>query len=174
MRMSRALLLGRFQPLHLGHVKVMEEVLSEFDGVIVALGSAQESHTPTNPFSAGERFSMVEMTASDAGMDKVTPVPVADLNRYGLYIGYLRTMLPPFDAMVAHNSLTLRLCEESDVEVYQPQIHDRDVYSGTEIRRRIIANESWQDLVPDAVVKVLEEIDGAQRLRTIASGDSRS
>ena len=164
----RALMLGRFQPLHNGHVKLIEDILGEYDGLITVIGSAQESHTPRNPFTGGERYEMLENSMMDVGLEEVVIVPVVDLNRYGLYVEYIKSLVPPFDAVVTHNPLTRRLFEEKGMEVVEPGLHEREVYSGTEIRRRIIAKESWQDLVPAAVVKVLERIDGAQRLRTIA------
>lgn len=167
----RALILGRFQPLHNGHVWVIKEVLKDFDGVIVAVGSAQESHTLDNPFTAGERFEMLENTARDTGAEGVVIVPVVDLNRYGLFVEYVKSLVPPFDAVVTHNPLTKRLFGEKGTEVVEPGLRKRGEYSGTEVRRRIVANESWQDLVPEAVVRVLERVDGAERLRNIACRD---
>jgi nicotinamide-nucleotide adenylyltransferase len=162
-------MLGRFQPLHDGHVKVIQEVLEDREGLIIVIGSAQKSHTLENPFTGGERFEMLENTARELGLSDVVIVPVVDLNRYALYVEYLKSLMPAFDGVVTHNPLTRRLFTEKGVEVMETGLYERGVYSGTEIRRRIIANESWQDLVPGAVVKVLERIDGPERLRTIAS-----
>jgi nicotinamide-nucleotide adenylyltransferase len=105
------------------------------------------------------------------GIENVTIVPVVDLNRYGLYAEYIRSLLPPFDAVVTHSSLTRQLFSEKGYGIISPGLMERDVLSGTEIRRRITANESWQDLVPEAVVRVLERIDGASRLRALAVKD---
>jgi cytidyltransferase-related domain len=57
--MSRAFIVGRFQPFHKGHLEVIEEVLKEHDSVIIGIGSAQYSHTLQNPFTAGERHLMI-------------------------------------------------------------------------------------------------------------------
>jgi nicotinamide-nucleotide adenylyltransferase len=169
----RALMLGRFQPLHNGHISVLEDILGreDLEGLIVAIGSAQESHTLENPFTAGERVEMLEKAAEDMGLDGLLIVPVVDLNRYGLYVEYIRSLVPPFGAVVTHSPLTRRLFQEKDFEILEPGLHKRSLYSGTEIRRRIIASESWQDLVPASVVRVLERIDGAERLRAIALRD---
>lgn len=165
----RALMLGRFQPMHNGHMEVIREVLGMdgVEGLIVAVGSAQESHTPENPFTAGERFEMIEKASEDDGLDGLTIVPVVDLNRYGLYVEYVTGLVPPFGAVVTHSPLTKRLFAEKGLRIIEPGLHDRPLYSSTEIRRRIVANESWQDLVPAAVARVLERIDGAERLRAI-------
>jgi nicotinamide-nucleotide adenylyltransferase len=50
-------------------------------------------------------------------------------------------------------------------------MYERATHSGTEIRRRMLAGEPWEELVPRAVVKVISEIDGVERLRRIAGDD---
>ncbi|MCJ7794738.1 MAG: nicotinate-nucleotide adenylyltransferase, partial [Methanoregulaceae archaeon] len=44
-------------------------------------------------------------------------------------------------------------------------------HSGTEIRRRMLNNTTWKNLVPPAVSQVIREIDGVARLRQIAHDD---
>ena len=55
----RGLYIGRFQPYHLGHQAVLESISEEMDEIVVVIGSAQESHTIDNPFTAGERMEMI-------------------------------------------------------------------------------------------------------------------
>ncbi len=51
MRRKLGLVLGRFQPLHYGHVHIMERAFSENDEVVICIGSAQKS----DPLPIGER-----------------------------------------------------------------------------------------------------------------------
>ena len=44
------------------------------------------------------------------------------------------------------------------------------VYSGTEVRRRIAADEEWRSLVPTAVSEVIDSIDGVGRIKDITGG----
>ncbi|MBO4411520.1 MAG: adenylyltransferase/cytidyltransferase family protein, partial [Lachnospiraceae bacterium] len=46
-----ALLVGRFQMLHLGHADMIRKALECADQVGILIGSSQESGTRTNPFS---------------------------------------------------------------------------------------------------------------------------
>ena len=48
--------LGRFQPLHLGHEVLIQKALDVSDTVIVFLGSSQESRTTKNPLTVEERI----------------------------------------------------------------------------------------------------------------------
>ncbi len=50
-----ALLIGRFQPFHNGHLEVVKTISKKCDRMIIGIGSAQLSHTFENPFTAGER-----------------------------------------------------------------------------------------------------------------------
>jgi len=43
-----------------------------------------------------------------------------------------------------------------------------DIYSATEIRRRMLAGENWKDLIPQSTVKIIEEIKGLERLKELA------
>jgi len=48
--MSVALLPGRFQPFHRGHVAIAQAVVTDGHELIVMIGSAQEEVTWENPF----------------------------------------------------------------------------------------------------------------------------
>jgi nicotinamide-nucleotide adenylyltransferase len=80
-------------------------------------------------------------------------------------------MTPPFDLCYSSNPLVVRLFNEAGVRVLSPAMYERDTLSGTEIRRRMLNGKPWKKLVPHAVVKVLEEIDGERRLCHIARDD---
>ena len=53
------LILGRFQPIHKGHLSLMLLALSKCDKIIVAVGSSQASRTERNPLSYEERYNMI-------------------------------------------------------------------------------------------------------------------
>lgn len=53
------MLIGRFQPFHLGHFIILKRALDQCNKVIVVIGSAQESGTPLNPLSASEREQII-------------------------------------------------------------------------------------------------------------------
>jgi bifunctional NMN adenylyltransferase/nudix hydrolase len=53
--------IGRFQPLHLGHVEVIDQALRLADRVIVLVGSSNQPRTPKNPFTFDERAGMITM-----------------------------------------------------------------------------------------------------------------
>jgi nicotinamide-nucleotide adenylyltransferase len=74
----------------------------------------------------------------------------------------------------SNNPLVIQLFREAGFCVKESPLYVRERYSGTEIRRRMIAGEKWEHLVPKSVVEVIKEIDGVTRLRNVSASDSNS
>ncbi len=162
-----ALMIGRFQPFHLGHLQVIETITKESDYTIVGIGSAQYSHTFENPFTAGERHLMISRSLKEAGLEHLFLVPLVDINRYSIWVSHVESLVPPFDAIYSNNPLTRRLFNEAGYEVRESPLFNREQYSGTEIRRRMLEGEEWEHLVPDAVSRTIHEIDGVERINDL-------
>ena len=169
---GNSLVIGRFQPLHNGHMEVLMKCASESERLIVGIGSAQYSHHPSNPFTAGERYLMIDESLREAGIDNYSIVPIEDLNRYSVWVAHVESMCPPFGRVYTNNPMTRRLFEEAGYEVSNSPMYDRCRYSGTEIRRRILEGEEWRHLVPEATARVIDQIDGVGRIAAIFKGDS--
>ncbi|QGN07524.1 nicotinamide-nucleotide adenylyltransferase [Halorhabdus sp. CBA1104] len=170
--MTRGFYIGRFQPYHNGHQTMIEHIAAdgEVDELVLGIGSAGDSHTVHDPFTAGERIMMV--TKAVAEFDLVTyVVPIEDLDRNSVWVSHVQSMCPTFDLAYSNNPLVIQLFEEAGIEVRQSPMFDRDRLEGSEIRERIIDGETWRDRVPDAVVEVIDECNGVERLRTISRSD---
>lgn len=163
----KVLFIGRFQPFHSGHMSVVQEFAPKAESFTIVIGSAQESHTLRNPFTAGERYQMIKDSLKEEKLENIDIIPLVDLNRYSLWVNYVESFVPPFDLVITNNPITHRLFAEKGYEVVQPTIYDRELLSGEEIRRRVTQTESWQDLVPKSVVRVIEGIEGTERIRAI-------
>ncbi len=171
--MRRAIFIGRFQPFHRGHRQVVEAIADRVDELVVGIGSAGDSHTANDPFTGGERIMMITKALMD--LDLVTyAVPIEDLDRNSVWVSHVQSMSPRFDVAYSNNPLVVRLFEESNVPVEQVPMVDRHRYEGAEVRRRMIADDGWEELVPAEVVEVVTEIDGIARLQQVARTDESS
>lgn len=165
---------GRFQPPHLGHMQIVKWALDKVDELIIVVGSAQESHTLANPFTAGERILMLKESLKDMNIDlyRVYIIPIADIYMNSVWVSYLAMFIPPFKYAIARNPLVVRLFRETGYEVLVPPSYNREIYSSTKVRRLMIqGNDEWKKLVPPSVVRVVEYIDGVKRLSEIAGRD---
>ena len=167
----RGFYIGRFQPYHNGHHRMVEEIATEVDELVLGIGSAGDSHTHRNPFTAGERIMMV--TKSVAEFDITTyAVPIEDLDRNSVWVSHVQSMSPRFDVAYSNNPLVIQLFEEAGVEVRQSPMFNRDVLEGTELRERMITGGDWEGLVPGPVSDIVHEIGGLERIRRVSESDS--
>lgn len=72
------LYIGRFQPLHNGHMSVISRMFEECDVVIIAIGSAQEHGTKKNPFSYGLRSNIIFNAFSSKATRRLIIIPIVD------------------------------------------------------------------------------------------------
>ncbi|MBI1729967.1 nicotinamide-nucleotide adenylyltransferase [Candidatus Acetothermia bacterium] len=167
---TRALFLGRFQPYHNGHDAVIRKITAEVNELIIAVGSAQYSHTLRDPFTAGERIMMI--TRALAGLKSTKYVlPIEDIEQNALYVAHIRRLTPAFDLVYSNNSLVIRLFEEAGIAVKQLPLIDRGHLWGTKIRDLMTQGGLWQTYVPPAVCTIIEEIGGIERLQQIQQSD---
>jgi nicotinamide-nucleotide adenylyltransferase len=157
----------------LGHLAAIKDVLKEVDELVIVIGSAQYSHNLNNPFTAGERLVMVRKALEEAGMDysRVWVVPVPDAHLHMMWVSALEGYTPPFDVVYSNEPLTRRLFIEAKYRVKSIRFHERKLYSSTEIRERMLKEESWEKLVPKGVAVFIKEIDGVNRLRDLTKSD---
>ena len=168
--MRRGLYLGRFQPYHLGHHQVIKQIAKEVDEIIIGIGSAQKSHEIENPFTAGERVLMVSSALEEFNV-KSYVIPIEDIQRNSLWVSHVKSMVPPFEIAYTNNPLVIELLREAGIEVKESPLFKRNSYSGTEIRRRMLKGEKWEQFIPRKVVEIIHGIDGVNRLKTIAQSD---
>ncbi len=148
--------------------------LEKVDEVIVVIGTAQESHTVVNPFTAGERVVMVKLALKEAGLDlnRIYIIPVPDILMNSVWVNYLSMYVPKFKYGVARNPLVVRLFKEAGYEVLIPPPYNRGIYSSTRIRRLMLSDDaSWRDLLPKSVVEFIDEIKGVERLKQVVGVD---
>ncbi len=171
--MMRALYIGRFQPFHYGHLEVIRKVLSENDELIIAIGSAQESHTKKNPFTAGERFEIIRsnLVHEDFDLSKVYIVPVEDIKRNSLWVAHVKSLVPRFDRVYSNEPLVKILFNEVGINVSKTPLFSRSDYSSTNVRNTILSGGDWKKFVPEATYEHIMRINGVERLKQINSSD---
>lgn len=173
MEIRRGLFVGRFQPPHIGHCEAMKALLKEVDELVVVIGSSQFSHELNHPFTTGERITMLRKALGEMGVDlgRCYVVPVPDVETHSIWVSLVRAQAPGFDVVYSNEPLTRRLFEEAGYTVRNAPFYRRDLYSATEVRRRMLAGESWRDLVLGSVADFIESIDGVGRLRALTKTD---
>ncbi|MDV0447202.1 Nicotinamide-nucleotide adenylyltransferase [Methanosarcinaceae archaeon Ag5] len=170
--MKRAFYVGRFQPYHYGHDKIIKMIAEEVDEIVIGIGSAQKSHSVTDPFTAGERVEMVRKALEDFPV-RTYIIPLQDVEFNSLWVSHVKAMSPKFDIAYSNNPLVIQLFMEAGIEIRRPPMHERAKYSGTVIRKLMINGErkDWEQLLPETVVEVIDEVNGICRIKRVAGND---
>ncbi|HEX5429864.1 MAG TPA: adenylyltransferase/cytidyltransferase family protein [Patescibacteria group bacterium] len=82
-RIKYTLLIGRWQPLHDGHKKLIQKVLDEGKNVCIAIRDTE--HDGNNPFSVEQRKEMISQAFPQA---KVIIIPDIEEVVYGRKVGW--------------------------------------------------------------------------------------
>ena len=161
------LLIGRFQPFHLGHLDALRFALSKVDKLWIGLGSSNKPLQKNNPFSAEERKEMILSSIDESMKQKIQIYFIPDLENHIKWIELIDTLVPKFDIVFTNDELTRHLYSKRDVEVLPIPFVKRDILSGTNIRDMIISDQTWEDFVPEGTKIFLSKTSAKQRLKNL-------
>jgi len=85
-----AVLIGRFQPFHDGHLTLLRKAFDLSARVLVVLGSAFQARSPKHPWTWQERATMIRESLPQAERDRVTCLPVRDFFDESRWVGAVR------------------------------------------------------------------------------------
>ena len=155
--MNKGLILGRFQPFHLGHLALIKNIIIDNLDPIICIGSSQKGRTRENPFTKEERREMIESVLETLECSyEIYEIP--DINNYDLYVSHLTKMVPSFDFVYSGNALVKKLFTEAGHKVIVPDMVNRSVWEGSSIRQDILKNGDWEKDVPQSVAKIISDI----------------
>jgi nicotinamide-nucleotide adenylyltransferase len=168
--MKQALFVGRFQPFHMGHLSVIKKALETEDRLIIMIGSAEENHEPANPFTAGERFQMIEAALDAEGVshDRYAIIPIRNVENFMLWTTHVDQYIPSIHKIYTGSDIVKALYKAHD----KYEIEDVEFVSnvsGTVIREKILkSDEEWKQLVHPAVAELIEKWDGVKRIQMVS------
>jgi len=160
-----ALFIGRFQPFHNGHLLFLQNICNQYNEIIIGIGSSQYNNTQENPFSYDERKMMIETSLDAIGVTNYRIVTIPDIHNPPKWVSHVVSIVTDFDVVLSNNSFTKKLFSEKEYVVKETALIKREKYSGKEIRKRMMQNKSWEDLVPKAVVTIINDVDGVKRVQ---------
>ncbi|HEX5185480.1 MAG TPA: nicotinamide-nucleotide adenylyltransferase [Nitrososphaeraceae archaeon] len=170
---KRGLIIGRFQPFHNGHLKLLQQVLNECEELIIAIGSSQFNYLYKDPFTAGERIEMIHATISFQKLNhkKIFLIPLSNFENNACWFEYLNSMVPKFEILYSGNEYVRYLCKDNII-VKEPIFFNKKKYKGENIRRLIVNNKKWNHLVPSPVTEIIMNINGIERIKILSKSDT--
>ena len=161
------LLIGRFQPFHLGHLDAVLFALSRTENLFIGIGSSNKSNETRNPFSAKERREMIISSVESSMADRIKIFDIPDVGDHEKWTFEIDKIMPKYDVIFTNDEFTKTLFEKREMNVVPVVLKDREKFSGTNIRELIAGDKNWQDLVPQGTRKVLDNLNAKERLKNL-------
>jgi len=164
------LFVGRFQPIHKGHLDIIKKILKENDRIIIAIGSAEKNYLPENPLTAGERILLIDETLKAEKIDpaKYLIIPVRNIDNYALWVDHLNLYVPPYNSIYTGSSIVKACYEGAQSKHKLVQIKRTLPVSATRIRESLLAGtKDWESMVSPKTVELLKKINLTRRLSHI-------
>ena len=135
------LLIGRFQPFHLGHLEAIQFALSKVDKLWIGLGSSNRDPEKNNPFTAEERKEMILSSISDSTSKLIQIFFIPDMDNHEKWIENIETIVPEFDVVFTNDEITKSLYSNRGKKTIEVIFKDRENLSGTNIREKISSDQ---------------------------------
>ena len=161
------LLIGRFQPFHLGHLEALQFALSKVDKLWVGLGSSNKPVEKNNPFTAEQRKEMILSSIDDSMKEKISIYFIPDLDNHMKWVEKIDTIVPKFDIIFSNDDLTKHLYSKRNTKVLAIPFLNRESLSGTNIRDLIVNNQEWENFVPNGTRNFLIKTGAKELLKNL-------
>lgn len=168
-----AVVIGRFQPLHNAHVKIIQHALKVAEHVIIIIGSHRATQTVKNPFTSKECEQMIAAQFSN-DLGRISFCMVRDhLYNDNLWIVDVQLAVNTITkgdtdiCIVGHNSDDSSWYLASFPHWKQKLIGSQGNYHATDVRRALFEGESYSNIVPTATAAFLEDFKRRDEYRSL-------
>jgi len=169
---------GRFQPFHKGHLNAVKMCLERCENLYIGIRSfgtminfemsSFKKSVEENPFTFGERLLMIKESLIEDEIDmkrvSIIPFPLENPDKWYEYIPkdtvHFRIGVSDWDEE------KIKAFERSGLKIETLPIYEKNI-TAEEIRRRMVTNRNWRELVTPATARVIEEIDGVSKVKML-------
>jgi len=163
----------RCQPFHIGHKRIIDQMMKECELVTIVLGSIQEKGTETNPFNFIDRKEMVMQVYARKGLF-VTGLPdLGDPPNWGAFVlDHVNEMcdIYPVDVYYAGTKNDLSCFANKDLKIVEIARNNESFpyVSGTMIRNMCLNQDvRWMLYVPEEAQEIAKDLFEKYRLKSV-------
>ncbi|KKM66200.1 hypothetical protein LCGC14_1483550, partial [marine sediment metagenome] len=164
-----ALFIGRFQPLHHGHIYVLKNILKSYKKVKIGIGSSQLSNTINDPFTSEERkkFFKAVFDKRRISSNQYEIYEIPDIFNAKKWVDHVISIVGEFNSVFSNSHWVRELFFNKEIKVSKKTTIFNKKYNGNNIRNLILKNnKKWRILVPKEVVELIEEFNGINRIKS--------
>lgn len=183
---SGVVVLGRFQPFHLGHASLLNAANKWRNekapnlNLIIAIGSSNREESLKNPWSAEERSAMIEIWISEMDIQNVEVVLIPDIEDLPNWVAHAEQYHGTAGVFFTSDAPSAGLYEDAGWEVYTEPLENRESFEGWRVREtsRMLSTigdeeavrEVLSQTIPSVVVDYLVSNDSLRRLAFLREG----
>lgn len=170
--MDDGVLVGRFQPFHLGHLEAVGFALARVRMLWLGIGSSNRRPDADNPFTAAERERMIAASLPPHMAGRIRAYRIPDFGDHRLWAEHIDRTVPPYGCIFTNDGATAAAYGPRGARAVPVPHVRRESLSGTNVRRLIRegGERACAPLVPAGTLSVLESVGAAARLRSLAVG----
>ena len=162
----KGLYIGRFQPLHLGHLAAIREARQlGLEELIIGIGDAQKGRTNRNPFTYDEVLHMWLPIADELDIStRIYRLPdIGDPAGYAQHVEQI-TASSEYDTIVISGNPHTQACFRDynrQYAIYHPRQSiplDQGYLCATKIREWMQEGGPWQSYVPHSTQQIVNDV----------------
>lgn len=155
--------IGRFQPFHKIHYKVINTLAKRVDFLIIGVGSSNRHHTIDNPFTLKERVDMINESLKIKNYN-IKPIP--DIDDYQKWGKHVLEITGWFDVAFTGNKLVKQPLERENIKV--ELLKPVSYLSATQIRDMIANDQDWEKYLTKEAIKIVKKGHGVDRIKKLS------
>jgi nicotinamide-nucleotide adenylyltransferase len=165
-----ALFIGRFQPLHHGHIHVIYRIFESHAYLKIGIGSSQISHIKVNPFTKEERKQFIRAALEKRAIpeSKYSIYYIPDIFNASKWVDHVVSIIGDFDIIFSNSDWVRELFKNKGYNLSRKITIFKNKYNGTHIRNLINQDDKqWRSLVPNEVIRKIEQFNGIKRIKKL-------
>ncbi len=132
-----SLVIGRFQPLHWGHMHLINQALEISNSVIIGIGSINELNSE-NPWTALQRHEMLNFALTEAGIrSKAKIVHLKDYHHDERWLNNTQRITGKVDVVVGNNPWVNNIYKAAGIETMEIPLVARNKTKGAYFRQKL-------------------------------------
>lgn len=163
--MKSILFIGRFQPIHDGHIYIMKEY-EKNHFIKIGLGSPDKNRTFKNPFTKEERKEMIRLALEENNITNYQIIELEDTQTDKEWVKEVEEKASPFHIIVTGNDHVKECFPNKEIDYFK---EDEERYQNIKAEniREQWATQPSQENLPQSVYKYLLKIDAHNILKQL-------
>ncbi len=165
-----ALIIGRFQPFHLGHLSLIKRYHNSRFFIKIGIGSPQKSFEKDNPLSYSERKNIITMAMKESKIQNYKIFEIPDIKEDKFYVKHVLKIVGKFETIITGNPHVLKLFlrykskKPWDIESFEEKNRPGGKITASMIRKIWLKHPSKKGLL-DSTFNYLKSIKFSERLK---------